>query len=55
MKVDFGGRFAYNANDAQPGKSVKENKMKKAKKPLKKAKKLEATKPLLAPVVHHRA
>jgi hypothetical protein len=38
---------------------LKENKMKKTKKPLKKAKKLEATKPLsvtngLAPIAKHR-
>ena len=34
---------------------LKENKMKKTKKPLKKAKKLEATKPLMAHVTKYRA
>jgi hypothetical protein len=43
--LDFGARFAYNDSDAHQGKSSEGEKM--AKKTLKKAKKIEATKPLM--------
>jgi hypothetical protein len=53
MRMDFGRHFAYKHSGAPPGKLSEENKM--AKKTLKKSKKIEATKPLIAFKTNTRA